>query len=312
MKIEKKSEPKAKIKLITGTAFRIETAPHLPKLHQVCVSVAKRGSFKTTAISNLLRMYKETGTMERICILSPTFHSNVKILEQLNIRPEDIWDDIDDISVVDKIRAICDEERDDFLRYKKLKANYDRIMKQIDDGLLPMTGEYDDYLMDYYDVSRNTFRMPEPKYKCYLEGRPPVVSVIMDDVSGGAICNSKALVKLVKTHRHIAPTYDGGAVGVSLYFLVQTYKAQNGLNKAIRSQICTALIGRSRCADEMKVIAESFAGEISPETFLKVHHEATKDSPHDFLFVDLHPKEPYQQFRKNFDQYLIVNEDGVK
>ena len=60
--------------------------------------------------------------------------------------------------------------------------------------------------------------------------------------------------------------------------------------------------------EEKKQIADSFAGEISPETFLKVHHEATKDSNHDFLYVDLHPKEPHMRFRKNFDQYLIVDE----
>ena len=59
MKIEKKSEPKAKMKVVNGSAFAIETAPHLPKLHQACVVVAKRGGGKTTAVSNLLRMYKE-------------------------------------------------------------------------------------------------------------------------------------------------------------------------------------------------------------------------------------------------------------
>jgi hypothetical protein len=81
MKIVKRNEPKAKIKLVCGDAFRIQTAPYLSKLHTVCIAVAKRGSFKTTAISNLLRMYKETGTMDRILILSPTFHSNIKILD---------------------------------------------------------------------------------------------------------------------------------------------------------------------------------------------------------------------------------------
>ena len=312
MKIEKRSEPKAKIQLITGDAFRITTAEHLPKLHQVCVSVAKRGSFKTTAISNLLRMYKETGTMDRIILVSPTFHSNIKILEQLDIRPEDIFDDIDDVSVIDSIKAICDEERDEYLRYKKMKANFDKIMRQIDDGLLPMTGEYDDYLMEFYDIARNTFSMPEPRYKCYLEGRPPVIAVVFDDILGGRICNSRALVQLTQKHRHQSPTYDGGAVGVSLYFLIQSFKSQNGLNRAIRNQITSALIGRTKDDEERKQIAESFAGEISPETFLKVHHEATKDSNHHFLHVDMHPKQPHQRFRKNFDQYLIVDETGVK
>ena len=149
MKIEKRNEPKAKIQLICGDAFRIETAPYLSKLHTVCIAVAKRGSFKTTAISNLLRMYKETGTMDRILILSPTFHSNIKILEQLEIKPDDIFDDIDDVTVVDRVKAICDEERDAFLRWKKMKENYDRVMKQIDMGAYPLNGDYDDHLMEF-------------------------------------------------------------------------------------------------------------------------------------------------------------------
>jgi hypothetical protein len=99
---------------------------------------------------------------------------------------------------------------------------------------------------------------------------------------------------------------------VSLYFLIQSFKSQNGLNRAIRNQITSALIGRTKDDEERKQIAESFAGEITTETFLKVHYEATKDSNHHFLHVDMHPKQPFQRFRKNFDQYLIVDETGVK
>jgi hypothetical protein len=311
MKIEKRNEPKAKIQLVCGNAFRIQTAPYLSKLHTVCIAVAKRGSFKTTAISNLLRMYKETGTMDRCIILSPTFHSNVKILEQLEINPEDIFDDIDDVTVVDRVKAIIDEERDAFLRWKKQKVNYDTVMKQINMGSYPLNGEYDDDLMEFYDASTNTFRMPEPRYKCYLQDRPPVISWILDDILGGKICNSRALLQLTQKHRHQSPTYDGSAVGISLFFLVQSFKSQNGLNRSIRNQACIALIGRSKDDEERKQIAESFAGEISPDTFLKVHYEATKDSNHDFLYVDLHPKEPHMRFRKNFDQYLIVDDQSL-
>lgn len=41
--------------------------------------------------------------------------------------------------------------------------------------------------------------------------------------------------------------------------------------------------------------------------FIELYQEATKDSPHDFLFVDLHHKKGIQPsgFRKNFDEYLI-------
>ena len=131
MKIEKKSEPKAKMKVINGSAFAIETAPHLPKLHQACVVVAKRGGGKTTAVSNLLRMYKETGAMDRILIVSPTFLSNKKLLEHLDIDENDVFDDPDAPGIVEKIKDIVNAERDEFLRWKQLKANYEKVMKQM-------------------------------------------------------------------------------------------------------------------------------------------------------------------------------------
>lgn len=91
MKIKHQKEPKATIKVIKGDAFSIENAPHLPKLHQAQIIVARRGQFKTTAVSNQLRMYKETGTMDKIIIVSSTFKSNRAILEQLDIAPDEIF-----------------------------------------------------------------------------------------------------------------------------------------------------------------------------------------------------------------------------
>ena len=45
---------------------------------------------------------------------------------------------------------------------------------------------------------------------------------------------------------------------------------------------------------------------VNKDEFLELHTEATKDSPHDFLFVDLHPKKTHpSRFRKKFNQFLI-------
>ena len=63
MEINTVKEPEAKIQLVKGsTAFQTETAEHLPRLPIFCINCGKRGSGKTTAVSNLLRMYKETRT----------------------------------------------------------------------------------------------------------------------------------------------------------------------------------------------------------------------------------------------------------
>ena len=314
MNIKHQKEPKATIKVIKGDAFQVETAEHLPKLHQACIVVSKRGTFKTTAISNLLRMYRETGTMEKIIIVSSTFKSNRAILEQLDIDPDDVFDDPDAPDVLHNIIRKVEALRDDFLRWRKLQAEYQKVVKQMKLGYVPD----DETLLSLYDVTTNTFKLPEPTYKCYKEGRPAVVSVVFDDVLGSKVLNNRLLISLTQKHRHIAPfskedNVPYNAVGVSLYFLVQSFKSQSGLNRSIRNQATSALIGRTKDLSELKDIAESFAGEIAPETFMKVHHEATKDSSHDFLLVDLHHKKGIQPsgFRKNFDDYLIVGE-GVK
>lgn len=304
MKITKKVEPKAKIKLVSGSNFSIETADHLPKLHQLCCLFSRKGTFKTTAITNLLKMYQETGTMDRCIWVSTTASSNKELVDHLNIKSEDILDP-DDSQVINKIVAICEEERDDFLRWKHLNENYEKVMKDIQLGY-PVS---DDYMLSYFDVSSNSFRKPKPKYPCYLKGRPPVISATFDDVLGHKVLSNRATMALAQKHRHIAPFEDGGAVGISLFFLVQSFKAVGGLNRSIRSNASMFMCGRTKDLEELKEIASSCAGIVEPEVFYRVYEEATKDSPHDFLLVDLHPKKGQPTFRKNFDTYLFV--DGV-
>ena len=41
-----------------------------------------------------------------------------------------------------------------FFTLEKMKANFYRVMKQIDMGSYPLNGEYDDNLMEYYDFDQ--------------------------------------------------------------------------------------------------------------------------------------------------------------
>ena len=308
MRIKSKVEPKAKMKVPDGSAFAIETAPHLPKLHQVCIVNGKRGAGKGVAVfGNLLRMYKETGRLQRLILVSPTTHSNKRLLEEFDIQEEDIFDDPDAPGIPQAIIKIVNDERDEYVRWRELKRNYEKVMKQLEEGEMVN----DQMIMSYYNPESNTFEVPEPKYKCYLEGRPPVIMCVFDDFITSKVCSDPKLSQLVLKHRHQGSLLEGGAIGISLFFLIQSYKARNSIPPCIRNQATSAILFRSRDLAEKKTIADSFSGEIDPETFIRVYDEATKDSPHDFLFVDLHHKPNQTQFRRNFDQYLII-EDGVK
>ena len=60
--------------------------------------------------------------------------------------------------------------------------------------------EYDDYLMSYYDMATNSFRMPTPKYECYKEGRPPVLALFMDD----CICSKAFSDRKLRIHLYVS------------------------------------------------------------------------------------------------------------
>ena len=310
MKIETMNEPDAKIQLVKGSAFQTDTANHLPKLPIMCIANGKRGSGKSTAITNLLRMYKETKTMDRILVISPTFNSNKKLMNKLEVKEEDVFIDPDEPGIIQKIVAIVDGERNDYMRWKHLKDNYDKIMKLIKTGLIPMDHiEYDDYLMSYYDLANNTFRMPEPKYDCYKDGKPPVLALFIDDCLCSKLMTNRKFPNLIMRHRHLGDFPQGGAVGLSILIAIQSYKAQSGLPKCIRNQATSICLFRTKDDSEKKQIAESFSGEIPIEKFMNLYDYATQE-PHDFMFVDLHKKpEQPSMFRRNFDTYLIVSEE---
>ena len=54
------------------------------------------------------------------------------------------------------------------------------------------------------------------------------------------------------------------------------------------------------------------SGEVEQETFYKLYEYATQGK-HDFLFIDLHPKDSHpSQFRRNFNEFLIPNQINDK
>jgi hypothetical protein len=305
-------EKKAVIKLPKNSnAFAIDTPDHLPKLHGICIANGKRGSGKSIAITNLIRMYKEElGSDLRVIVVSPTFGSNYKLLSELGINREDVFEEPDD-DVPAKLIKIANDERDAFLEWKHLNEYYNQFIKTIKGGVFDRSN-MDEYMLQYYNPLKDRFERPKPKYPCYLKGKPPVVFTFFDDNQGSTLLSTnKKMLQLCLRHRHLGqmPPPQGGAVGMSLFVSTQTFKSQGGLNKAIRSN-CTALICfKTQNMSELQQISEAFSGEIPVDRFFELYKQAT-EKPHDFLFVDLHYKKDVQPsgFRQNFDTYLIPDE----
>jgi hypothetical protein len=132
-------------------------------------------------------------------------------------------------------------------------------------------------------------------------------AILFDDVVGSMLFTRgiRRLNKLTIYHRHVSPFKNGGALGISLYFLIQCYKCQaGGISKCIRNNTTSLALFKSKNENELKDIQQEVSGEVDKDTFYKMYDYATAE-PHSFLFIDLHPKQPQYRFRKCFDELLV-------
>ena len=280
-----------------GSAFSYNTPDNLPKGHMVCIAVGKRGSGKSVAVTNLCEMLK----FDRILVISPTFSSNSLIMKNLNIDPTDVFEDPDDLSVVDKIIAIVEQERDDLVIYLEQMKKYNELMKKLKrkDEMIS-----DDLLEEFYDTESHDFMKPQHKYN----GRNPFISLIIDDCQSSKLFTNKRIQNLCIKHRHVAAFDDDRAsIGLSLFFLVQNYKSKSGgIDRAIRNNATCALLFKNKDQAEIDFIAGEMGGEVDKDTFLKVYDYAMEDGDHPFLFIDLHKKDNHpSMFRSRFNKFLI-------
>ena len=272
-----------------GSAFQVETPRDLIKLHQCCVIVGKRGSGKSTSLVSLV----EKLPFDILIAVSPTMRSNHALMSRLNIHH--VLEDPDDPGVVDKVREIVEAEAAALDDYRdKLKR-----FKAVTRGRSPLVN--DDDLLAFWDGAG--FKPPTHKYR----GKNPTIGVIFDDVQGGQVFSKpRKLNQLVIFHRHLGQLKAGGALGVSLFFLIQSFKSSvGGLPKTVRNQMTSLILFKTQNELELNEIAEEVSGEVSKSTFMAVYKIATAD-PHSFLLVDLHPKPNHASaFRKNLDRFIL-------
>jgi hypothetical protein len=273
---------------------KYETGANLPKMHQVCVAVGKRASGKTTAVVNLIEKLK----FDYVIAISPTLQSNKEIMERLKVLHT--FEDTDDTAIVDNIKNIINQEATDLETYLEDLKKYNKLMRDI------KAGKYmgnDDLLLQFFNDKDNMFLKPTHKW----EGRRPKIAVLIDDCMGSMLYAKPRKLNALSTYsRHLGQLKEGGAIGCSLFFLIQSFKATTGgLNKVIRNQATSLILFKTKDKQELESVAESVAGEIDDETFYKVYDDAIGDgNNYEFLFVDFHPKEGQSMFRQRLDRYI--------
>jgi hypothetical protein len=290
------------IELPPVEAFAYETHPDLPKLCQQILVNGARGSGKTIAAVNLMKKFD----FDRIFLVSPTARSNHAILSMLEINPDDIYDDPDDPDIIDNIKAEIEAEAEAYDLYHEQMEKYKEFLKYKKRYPFKIP---DELLIEFFDPDTKSFIEPQH----WLNGRRCRMAILFDDIVGSRLF-SKGVRKvnaLAILHRHVGPVKaeGGGALGVSTFYLSQTYTIQTGgITKAIRNNTTSVILFKSKSEKELKQIEDELAGEVGPEIFRKVYEYAVNE-PHSFLFIDLHPKEHHpSKFRKRFDEFIIVDE----
>jgi len=277
------------------TSGAYETSPDMPKMHCVTVIVGKRAAGKSVAAINLIEKMGYDYTIA----VSPTMNSNKELMSRLNI--EHVFDDPDDATTIDKIKDIVNGEARDLERYKYEMKEYNKLMKDIREG----QNIGDDLMLKFFD---NDFVKPKHRWN----GKKPRIAVLFDDMLGSMMYSKPRKINALSTYsRHLGQLEEGGSIGVSLFFLIQSFKCQTGgLNRVIRNQCTQLIVFKTKDNKELDDIADSCGGEISKDKFIQVYDYAIETGgDHPFLFIDLHKKPNHpSMFRVNFDKFIIVDE----
>lgn len=281
-----------------GDAFACETPPDLPRMHFLCACVGKRGSGKMVASINLIEKLK---VVDRLMYVSPSAASNSSALARLKgiLRPEDMYSDVSDVSLLADIVSKVERERDDYEEYHRKMRRWREAQRKVV-SQTPLFRIANEDLLAFHEG--------KPKHR--WNGRVPCIVVFFDDIIGSPLFLGKGareIARLCLFHRHLGGFADRpGAVGCSMLFNVQNWKtAAGGLPRALRNNLTLMLLFKTTSEQELKDIGESVDGEISTETFRSLCHAAWQH-PHDFLLIDHHPKATQPSgFRRNFDTYLV-------
>jgi hypothetical protein len=269
-------------------------------LHCCAVVCGARGSGKSVAVSSKLHHLKREGLADRVFLISPTAVSNSEMWNGL-INDDDIYTDMTNdsvISVIEQVEIEAKEwqEYENLLRLWKLWKKLTQSKKPIDEIDPELLIEFFEHgIFELEDLGQE----PQSKY-----GHKPVCHLVLDDCQSSQLFVPSTKNKLLNAtirHRHI-----GDGLGLSMWFLVQSYSTNSGLPKAIRDNSTLLVLFPMKNANNVIKVIEEIGGNIDEETFNKVYEYAIKDDPHDFLVIEFAPKDKKYMFRKNWDEVILL------
>jgi len=284
-------------------------APHL------MLVVGTRNTGKSFTTAKMMLQAVDDKLYDRFFMISPTYTSNKKYWAFMDIDDDDVLYPTRDS--IDKIIEKVEGERDEWDNYMMQKNLYKEFLKKtknrpsiqsmnirelnmfIDAGFLNEEGEMVDF--------------EPPRWKREIE-RPCQSCLICDDVLGTpALNNAPGLTTLAIRNRHIAPMNEPfkqrSALGISCVFLSQTYiggggGGTGGLPRGLRENSTHLIFFKNKSEHVMKKIMDELAGAVEPAELEEAFQIAIQEK-HDNLMIDLFPKCPTKQYRRNLTDFIV-------
>lgn len=293
-----------KIEIPKGNSCPIKTSKNMLNPMQNVVCIGKRNSGKSTAITNYFRMLKKEDKAMRIFVISTTFDSNKKLMKNLDIQEEDVYQPDCPEIVIEDIISKCEEERDLYLKYHEEMKRWNLLQSKLNNRNIYIDDIEPDLMLQF--LTPEGFEKPTHKWN----GLRPNMYLFIDDCQSTPLFRCQKFLNLITRHRHIAAFPEGSALGIQVFTAIQNYKSQyGGCPRTVKNNCTTLILFSMKDKAELKECFESVAGEIDEQTFYEVYNYATKES-HSFLLIDLHPKKDHpSKFRKNFDEFIIIDEN---
>jgi len=258
------------------------TMPNKPVLGVVCGS---RGSGKSSAIINYVKLYAPHHHYDKVYLFSPTFDNDLKMAKLIDDRYtfkiiREITHDI--------LLDILDEIKNDIEEYKKYKEYYKlwkRIMKykSIDDFLEVASPE------EIAILQENDYEIPDTQFRY---GMPSSLIIFDDLVENPVVYRNPRLNEFLLRHRHYL---------TSVLFSVQKWKGS--VPKGIRNNLSLMMMFKNKSVPIKKEIAEELSAFITTEQFIAMWDFACQ-ADHDLFMVNF--DDPKHRFRRNFNEIFIL------
>ena len=258
----------------------------MPRLSFLGSIVGSRNSGKTNAFINLIKLYDQTKSFDKIYLFSPTYHNDPKyhLLDNddahYSLRVFDTYTDEIMKEVLGEIKADIEE----YKSYEQQLKIYKKFLKVRNIDRLTAEELFELNLMD--------FEEPQTPFK---QGMPTSL-IIYDDLVGNRDlyrADSKGMLNsFIILHRHLL---------TSVLFVSQIWA--NAVPRQIRNNLSLLILFRNKNTKMKEEIGVEMSSVIDVESFVKLWDFATEQD-YSFFMIDFDAKDKRYRFRKNFNELI--------